>query len=403
MKRLMAILLTLSVLVSMVPMPALASHAWDNIVIGQVEVYRHVLENDDRLYLLRYILVEEPPAGESAYGPSGAVLTLFNNSTALLRQTPPSTGYALAAFYQSAATASAWNSANLSIVLAGNPTIFSAPQSSTVLSTDTNWTWNSTSTMAETAQELTDDLPAIMLNVESDAPADVYDAGSLVNGSGITDTGAGIVEDAFAPLIAIAPEAFVTSQYVVGTPIPIPTPGSHAQDVDLAVIADNVLAADVASGATTITVVSGADFRKGQKVRVTDDTGNADTTVVAAVSGATLTLGDPLTNAYTQADNAKAQILSPVKDDLVLLGQGWGLAEYAVGAVLLAGIIGILAAMLRMFGPAAVVYALMVSLGMAILEVSLQGLIPLALGAAVITLVGIAGASLLAKRLLTGG
>src|SRR5690606_126957 len=146
------------------------------------------------------------------------------------------------AFYQRAATASAWNSMTQSIVLAGNPTSFSAPQSSTVQSTDTNWTWNSTTTIAETAKEPTDYLQAIMLNVESDAPADVYDAGSLVNGSGITDTGAGIVEDAFAPLIAIAPEAFVTSQYVVGTPIPIPTPGSHAQDVDLAVIADNVLA-----------------------------------------------------------------------------------------------------------------------------------------------------------------
>ena len=204
-----------------------ASHSFSVIAVRDVECYRHVLETDDRLCLTRYALAESPVAPEAAYGRGGAILKAQDGATVLDQQNPPVAGYGLAAFYWTAVDASSsipWELAGFQVCIEGNPTLFSTPATHC----DSSPNWNSESDLAATAKELENDLPNIMLDLEQDDP-DVA-SGTYVASVGITLTGQGKIEMAFAQLSSIAAGAFSFGLGAAGDDFAPPgiTPGSFA-------------------------------------------------------------------------------------------------------------------------------------------------------------------------------
>ena len=153
------------------PSPLFASHPFDTLSVREAQAYRHVLEDDDRLVLIRYAMSDTPPADESAYSFDAAMLRLVDGSTTLQQLNPPFAGYGLAAFYFSAVDADTlvpWQSATIQAEIEGNPTLFESPQFD---STDSStFVWNSTASVTSTAAELELDLPALLRSIETDDP-----------------------------------------------------------------------------------------------------------------------------------------------------------------------------------------------------------------------------------------
>ena len=224
-RLLLAVLLALAGLAVQAPL-AYASHSYSTIEVRQVDGYRHVLEENDRLFLVYYILVESTPGqDEEAYGAAGGVLALESGSTVLARQTPPSSGYAVAAFYQEADDAVTWVSDQVKVVLKGNPLLFDTPQSSQHYTT-----WNFTQDREGTSTLLESHLPELMKELEDD-DSEVEEEDYVQDGK-ITDLGAGVLTDAFRHLPTVMPGVFISTFLTIAQDVAIPTPGAHASSVE---------------------------------------------------------------------------------------------------------------------------------------------------------------------------
>ena len=204
-----------------------ATHDWDVIAPREVRVFRHVLEEDDRLFLARYTLSESPEEDDAvgSYGPAGAVATLYEGDPATVvgRTKPPSTGYALVAFYQRASdpTLINWASDTAELCLEGNPTLFESPQSNCL-----SPRWHATANAEATEEALIDALEDLMKAIQRDNPDDTQYWGN----GGVLAPGVSLVEDAFPPLLAIVSEAFAVG---VGATLQlVQSPGEEAPPVN---------------------------------------------------------------------------------------------------------------------------------------------------------------------------
>ena len=192
---------------------ASAAHGWSTIAVREVHAYRHVLELDDRLVLVRYALAETPREDEAAYGPTGAVLMVQDGAAVLGQSHPPTSGYGLAAFYWGSSEADAqvpWADSNVQVCIHGNPTLFDPPQSH--CDTPPNDPdWNGSADLAATAAEIERDIKDILLALEADDP----DAAprQYVQPGGITPAGRDKIDFAFPHIASVAPGAFQISQY----------------------------------------------------------------------------------------------------------------------------------------------------------------------------------------------
>jgi len=70
----------------------------------------------------------------------------------------------------------------------------------------------------------------------------------------------------------------------------------------------NYLTSDATAGSKTITVTDGTLFRVKDRIKIADDTGNWEHNIIISISDNTLTLISTLTNTYTVAANAYAQV-----------------------------------------------------------------------------------------------
>ncbi len=225
---------------------SLASHELSAVSLGEAHAFRHVLETDDRLFLVRYSVVDEPPDGESTYGAAATVLQLVDGATIASAQNPPGEGHRLAAIYQPASDASlvTWADALVFLRLTSSPTLYSPQDVSTAVPT-----WHTTSSATATADALVSVLPDVLVGVESD-DANVT-AGSYVTSAGITDAGAVLVELAFPGLIVIAGDAFQTAVVSLGDDVTaIPAPGTVASDLEVTGQASAFTQDVTAAGAT---------------------------------------------------------------------------------------------------------------------------------------------------------
>ena len=210
------------------PSPLFASHPFDTLSVREAQAYRHVLEDDDRLVLIRYAMSDTPPADESAYSFDAAMLRLVDGSTTLQQLNPPLAGYGLVAFYFSAVDADTlvpWQSATIQAEIEGNPTLFESPQFD---STDSStFVWNSTASVTSTAAELELDLPALLRSLETDDPDRVATDYVTVVGE-ITLDGGTLIALAFPQLLTIAAGAFQIATASVGSGFDPPTSAAFA-------------------------------------------------------------------------------------------------------------------------------------------------------------------------------
>lgn len=206
------------------PSSAQANHSFTIVSIRDVQAYRHLLETDDRLLLVRYALTEIPGPSEDPIGPNGAIIKALDGAILLQQIHPPTVGYALGAFYWDAASSSAvpWLGAGIDVCIEENPTLFASPQSHCIGSV----LWNSTVDLDATKAALESDLPAVMQLLEQDDP-DIQTR-EYITPSGITLLGRTVVEDAFPQLVSIGSGVFTISQSSVGGDFlnPTPVPGS---------------------------------------------------------------------------------------------------------------------------------------------------------------------------------
>ena len=188
-----------------------ASHGWTTLAVREVHAYRHVLEQDDRLILARYALVERPGESE-AYGPTGAMLRVQDGDAVLRQAHPPFTGYGLAAFYWAAADADLqlpWADVDIQLCFLGSPTLLDSPQGHCDTSTNRP-DWNELDDLEATAAELGDDVKAVLAALEADDP-DVA-SGQYVGPGGITPAGRDRIDASFPHAAFVAPEVFAISQ-----------------------------------------------------------------------------------------------------------------------------------------------------------------------------------------------
>jgi len=191
------------------------------VYVRDVQCYRHAVETDDRLCLIRYEVLEETEEDESEYGREGAVLRFLVGGVLLKEQVPPLAGYALAAFYWPTADAGdvPWGAATAQACLVGNPMLLPSLSSSCM----TVQTWNATADTDETAAELVEDLPLMLQKLEQADPS--IETRDYVSSGGITPAGQTVIELADARLPQIAPGAFSISQTSAGGSFSAPTPG----------------------------------------------------------------------------------------------------------------------------------------------------------------------------------
>ena len=133
----------------------------------------------------------------------------------VVQQTPVISGYGLAAFYWAASEAGTdlpWESSSAQVRLAVNPLIDPSPASHTLA-----LTWNDTGDTDETADELADDIKAILASIETNDPE--VDQGEYVSPTGVTLAGQSIVAAAFSQLVTLAASAFDFARIAVGEDI----------------------------------------------------------------------------------------------------------------------------------------------------------------------------------------
>ncbi len=154
---------------------------------------------------------EIPFAGEDPYGAVGGILSVENSGGTVKQQTPPVDGYALAAFYWSAADATVlpWSDATALAFVRENPTLFPSPQVDSIAPV-----WVASTSQTSTAASLAEDIKELMQGLEADDPD--LSSGDLVSTSGITLAGMEYLAATFPQIMALAPESFEVSAAPVG-------------------------------------------------------------------------------------------------------------------------------------------------------------------------------------------
>ena len=195
--------------------PTAWTASYTTVRVDAAPAYRHVLEEDDRLVLVQYSTAEDPEEDETAHGARGIIIQVLVDDVIVLQQTPVISGYGLAAFYWAASEADTdlpWESSSAQVRLAVNPLIDASPASHTLA-----LTWNDTDGTDETADELADDIKAILASIETNDPE--VDQGEYVSPTGVTLAGQSIVAAAFSQLVTLAASAFDFARIAVGEDI----------------------------------------------------------------------------------------------------------------------------------------------------------------------------------------
>ena len=195
--------------------PTARAASYTTVRIDDAPVYRHVLEEDDRLVLVQYSTVEEAEEDEPVHGARGIILQLLVEDAIVAQQTPVISGYGLAAFYwgpDEADDTLPWEASSAQARLSVNPLIDESPASHTIY-----LSWIDTDDTEETKEKLVEDVKELVASIETNDP-DVG-LGEYVSPAGITLAGQAIVAAAFSHLVTVAAEAFDFARIPVGEDI----------------------------------------------------------------------------------------------------------------------------------------------------------------------------------------
>ena len=207
-----------------------AQQSYDYITIEGVRAFQHVIEDNDRLFLIQYSLVAPiatPPAQQLEA--SGALLLLWNGVTLLEAANPPAPGYGLAGFYQAADSSrkAPWRGSGIGVTITENPTQFLDPAENP----GPVVVWADSAGVEQTKAPLGLALKQMLVSLEAANPA--VSPGDYVGPKGVTASGASIAERAFPFFLSVLPpEDFTISTSNPSQGEAIPTPGTHAQDVE---------------------------------------------------------------------------------------------------------------------------------------------------------------------------
>jgi len=182
-----------------------ADHGHDALSVPECQAYINVLESLDQLYFCRTTAVElNHPDPTDEIGSASAVFILRTAGSIVRTVSLPNPDYALAAVYFAAADVDipVWNSSTTMLHLSENPALFMSPATST----NTFPEFNLNVGLSETAIEITEDIPKIMLRLESADPT--IGAETYVLGTHVNDVGKTLVTDAFEQLGILAIGAF---------------------------------------------------------------------------------------------------------------------------------------------------------------------------------------------------
>lgn len=183
-----------------------ADHGHTTLEVPECQAYINVLETADQLYLCRTTSVELSHGDPlDALGTSSAVLILETVGAPVRTVALPRPNFGLTAIYFGASDTDIpiWNATTTFLHLSQNPAFFPSPATSTPATAPV---FNLNVGLNETASEITNDLPLIMLRLETDDPNISEETYRI--GTSITPTGKAIVTDAFEQLGIIAVGAF---------------------------------------------------------------------------------------------------------------------------------------------------------------------------------------------------
>lgn len=172
---------------------AQALDAYEDQEVNEAECYRHVIESDDTLCLVRYTLVDD----EDVLSINGAFLQLTNATSTLATIFVPIENYGLAAFYfdDDDPNRPTFGDAGVEVLFRPNPFVAPAGDPSDAKSVDFAITATSGGTFDETLDELLIDVPRMIVRLEKDDPQ--WEKGNLTNGVGLTEIGKFYVVTAF--------------------------------------------------------------------------------------------------------------------------------------------------------------------------------------------------------------
>ncbi len=178
---------------------------YDIAEVREVSCYRYFLEADDVLCIVRYALVDS----SGTLSVSGSFLQMANSTSTLATVFAPIEDYGLAAFYFEADDANKpiWDDATTQVIFKANPFVAPTQPDSTPFFVTFVTTVTAGGSFGETIDEIVADLGRMMLRLEEDSP--LFNTEDLVIGVGITPLGKFIVEQAHAPLITVASNAFI--------------------------------------------------------------------------------------------------------------------------------------------------------------------------------------------------
>jgi hypothetical protein len=202
------------------PSTAQADHGFDTLEVPECQAYTHVLENNDQLYLCRITGLELSHADpDDALGATGIVLRLDSAGSPVRTVSVPDDGYSLAAIYFGSEDGDipTYATTTTEIILLENPALFPTPATSTPRTPE----FNADSTLATTSALIAEDLPRVMLRLETsdpEVPTETY-----LSGTSITQTGKDIIAAAFPQLPILAASAFVLSIESAGGDFTNPT------------------------------------------------------------------------------------------------------------------------------------------------------------------------------------
>tara|TARA_B100001123_G_C15324032_1_gene1028909 strand:+ start:44 stop:1267 length:1224 start_codon:yes stop_codon:yes gene_type:complete len=314
-----------------------------------VEGYRHVLTDDDRLILYTYAVVENIPTGDQSLGRTASIATSKVGGAGVKQQNPPVVGYSLGAFYWTAQTSSAmpFNDSSAVVSLETNPMLFANS-----MSDFSGVNWNSSNNLEDTAEELTDDLPALLRGLETANPD--IDQGSYVSSRGITPLGMVLVGYAFPLLQGVAPDAFEISQTKVTTDdhsFKSLSVGGVAVPVQNTTFIDGVKANSTTANFTLPT----RHFYPNTTSMTLDRAGTGDITSLCTlnqtdrvtVSCQGLASSGSASNVVATWYSATAGEDSVMTQDLKALGEGFGLPFNATRLLMVVVIMGATALMVK--------------------------------------------------------
>ena len=332
--------------------PTAWTASYTTVRVDAAPAYRHVLEEDDRLVLVQYSTAEDPEEDETAHGARGIIIQLLVDDVIVLQQTPVISGYGLAAFYWAASEADTdlpWESSSAQVRLAVNPLIDPSPASHTLA-----LTWNDTDDTAETADELADDIKAILASIETNDPE--VDQGEYVSPTGVTLAGQSIVAAAFSQLVTLAASAFDFARIAVGEDITFDSDGVGGLAVPaLTETFDNVVLASETAATVRLRARHYTDGTENLEVlRIVPSSGgssSSDVTTSCALGDDRRTLTCTGLSSETQAssltvtyhsstEGEDSPFMQSVAGFFGAFGIPWGAARVLFVGVVIAALIG---------------------------------------------------------------